>query len=74
MKFDYRKLKGRIVEKYGKQVALARAIGMSEHTMSVKLNGKKCFTQNEIERICEKLTIPLLEIGDYFFTVEVQTA
>lgn len=74
MKFDYSKLKGRIIEKYGKQAAFAKAIGISEHTMSFKLNGKNCFTQNEIKSICEKLTIPILEIGDYFFTAEVQTA
>ena len=74
MEFDYKKLKGRIIEKFGKQSALAKAIGMSEHSMSVKLNGKKYFTQTEIRKISDCLDIPLLETGDYFFTPKVQTA
>ena len=74
MEFDYKKPKGRIIEKFGKQSALAKAIGMSEHSMSVKLNGKKYFTQTEIRKISDCLDIPLLETGDYFFTPKVQTA
>lgn len=73
LSFVYDKLRNRIREKYGKQAALAYEIGMSEHTISEKLTGKKFFTQGEIIRICKKLDIPAMEIGEYFFTPKVQT-
>lgn len=72
LSFVYDKLRTRIREKYGKQSTLACVIGMSEHTMSEKLTGKKYFTQGEIIRVCEKLEIPANEIGEYFFTPKVQ--
>ncbi|MCZ4005815.1 DUF739 family protein, partial [Lactobacillus gasseri] len=31
MAFDFRKLNGRIVEKYGTQYNFAKALGLSEH-------------------------------------------
>lgn len=67
MVFNYGKLKGSIVEKFGKQSAFAKAIGISEHSVSVKLNNKKPFTQPEIFSICQALSIPSGQIGEYFF-------
>ena len=40
MAFDYSKLRGKIVEKYGSQSAFVRAFGTSENTFSLKMNNK----------------------------------
>lgn len=72
MAFDYSKLRGKIVEKYGTQIAFSKAIGVSERTLSLKLNGKVYFSQDEIVLITKLLEIPTSEIQLYFFTQEVQ--
>jgi hypothetical protein len=64
---DFDKLRGRIVEKHGKHCAVAYLLGVSEHTLSVKLNGKIDFRQSEIAKLIEILSIPKHEIADYFF-------
>lgn len=40
MAFDYNKLRGKIVKKYKTQGAFAKAMGVSERTLSLKLNGR----------------------------------
>lgn len=72
MSFDQSKLRGRIIEKFNTQSAFSRAMGVSERTLSLKLNGKIYFTQNEIALIAELLEIPQKEIQIYFFTQIVQ--
>lgn len=72
MAFNYDKLRGRIVEKFGTQGRLARALGVSERTLSLKLNNKIFFSQDEITKISKLLNITLDEIQDYFFKVKVQ--
>ena len=67
MPYDYSKLLGRITEKIGTQYKLAEAVGLSERTVSLKLNGKIGWKQTEIEDICKVLDIDRSEIGDYFF-------
>ena len=69
--FIYNKLLGRIKEKYSSNKNLAEKIGISERTLSLKLNSKIDFKQSEIEKICELLEIPDEEISSYFFTKEV---
>lgn len=71
MAYDYSKLLGRIIEAYGKQSAFAKAMNMSEHTLSCKLNNNKGWKQQDIEKACELLKIPQSEIGRYFFTIIV---
>lgn len=66
-KFDYSKLSGRIVEKYGTRNALIPHIKISKTSFSLKLNNKSEFNQKEIMRICEKLDIDAADIGQYFF-------
>ena len=39
MAFDYSKLRGKIVEKFGTQTEFSKAMNLSERTMSLKLNG-----------------------------------
>ena len=66
--FDFRKLKGRIVEICGSQKEFAKAVGLTPTTVSYKLNGKKSFTYGDIVKWCEVLQIGIDEIGRYFFT------
>lgn len=72
MAYNYQKLLGRIVEFFGTQYEFAKAMGMSEHSLSVKLNNKTNFKQVEIAKACELLDILPSKISDYFFTLEVQ--
>ena len=69
--FDYSKLKGRIVEKFGTQAAFSKAFGMSENSFSMKMNNKSRFTTDDIVKIVAMLDIPIDEIGLYFFTPKV---
>lgn len=72
MAFNYRKLLGKIVEKFGTQLKFAEAMGMSESMLSKKLNSSLSFKQSEIHLACELLDIAPREIPLYFFTPEVQ--
>ena len=72
--FDYNKLIGRIIEKFGTRRAFAEAIGISENSMSQKLSGKMAITTDDIKLWCkpEFLDIHHSQIGAYFFTPKVQ--
>ena len=73
MAYDYRKLLGKIVEVYDTQYKFAEAMGLSEHTVSVKLNNLRPFKQEEIAKACELLSINPSEMSDYFFNPKVQS-
>ena len=68
IKFDYSKLKGKIVEKCGSQKSFAEKLGIAECTLTSKLMGYTYFTQDEILRSCDILGIGQDEIFLYFFT------
>lgn len=70
--YDYSKLNGRITEICGNQAEFARRIGLSQHTVSRKLNSRVNFKQDEIEASLEVLGIDRDRIKDYFFTPVVQ--
>lgn len=70
-KFNFGKLKGRIVEVFGSQVAFAKALGISEITVSNKLNGRSELTSSDIRKWCKLLKINPSDIGIYFFAIEV---
>ncbi|OUQ32056.1 DUF739 family protein [Massilimicrobiota timonensis] len=72
MSYEYSKLKGRIVEKCGNQQNFAKLMGLSERTVSLKLNNERKFTQPDIDKALTILEIPIEEIKDYFFTPKVQ--
>lgn len=72
MSYDFSKLRGRIVEKYGTLGAFAEAMRWSERTNSLKINGKSEWKQSEILAASELLEIEPNEIDEYFFNVEVQ--
>lgn len=71
-KYDYSKLNGRIVEICGTQANYAKAINLSERSVSLKLNNLRAFTQPEIEASIVVLKIDMSNIGDYFFKQLVQ--
>lgn len=70
--FDYSKLRGRIVEKFGAQGPFSAALGISEGTLSSRMMNKLPFTGDEIARACILLDIPFKEISQYFFAPKVE--
>lgn len=72
MAFNYAKLLGKIVEIFGTQRRFAEAMGLSERTISLKLNGKMGWKQAEIVKASSVLSIPENSIVEYFFTRQVQ--
>ena len=67
MDIKYPKLRGRIIEKYGNMKNFSERIGISETTMSLKMTGKRGFTQKDVFDWAEALDIDLSEVGDYFY-------
>lgn len=65
---NYLKLKGRIIEKFGSQQSFAKHIGVTEQTVTAKLNGRSRFSQDDIICWCKALGIKTANVGDYFFT------
>ncbi len=72
MAFDYRKLRGKIVEKYGSQTEFAKAMGWSERTLSNKINGKIPWKQTDICSAISLLGLSKDDIQAYFFDIQVQ--
>lgn len=73
MAYDYAKLNGRIIEKCGTQVVFAERMGLSERTVSLKLNNKVAWKQPEMQKAAGVLEFPETEIQTYFFTMKVQS-
>lgn len=73
MAFDYNKLRGRIVEKYGSQAEFAKAMDWSERTLSKKINGKIPWKQTDICTAIKLLGLSEIDIQEYFFTIKVQS-
>jgi putative cro repressor len=69
---DFSKLSGKIVEKYGTQYNFSIALGLSERSLSLKLNNKVGWRDEEMERAIELLDLDLNDIPAYFFANNVQ--
>ena len=67
MQYNYSKLKGKIVEKFLTQSNFAKEIGISNKSLSDKLNNKRDWTQRQIDNSCKVLGISSEEIPVYFF-------
>lgn len=65
--YEYRKLKGRIVEKYGTMAAFADALGLSKQSLSLKMTGKVGLSQEDIEQWSELLDIQQEDYGIFYF-------
>ena len=71
MNFDYSKLKGKIKEVFGTQVAFAEAMGLSSVSVSDKLNNKTEFKASEIKKLAMILKLTVEEVFDIFFAEDV---
>lgn len=71
MSYDYSSLLGKITEKFGTQYNFAIAMGMSERTISLKLNDKVAWKDDEILKAVSILEISPNEISKYFFNAKV---
>ncbi len=69
---DYSKLRGRIVEKYGKYHVFADALGVSTHTLSNRLNNQSSWSHDDMSKAIMLLGIPDNDVGAYFFAPIVQ--
>lgn len=74
MGYNYSKLKGKISEVFGSQKSFANAIGLSERTISLKINNKISFTQTEITKSMKALGLDESEVQQYFFALETQNS
>lgn len=74
MAFNYSKLQGRIIEKFGTRSAFAAAAGFTDAVLSSRLNNQVAFKASEIKHISkpELLDISDEEIAAYFFTLKVE--
>lgn len=71
MSNDYSKLLGKITEKFGTQANFAEAMGMSERSISLKLNNRTSWKDSEISKAVEILGINPEDIPSYFFKYKV---
>lgn len=70
--FDYNKLRGRIVEIFSTQSSFANAMGWSERTLSLKMNGMRSWKQTDICKAIRLLELNIEDIPTFFFTPKVQ--
>lgn len=66
--YKYKKLRGRIIEKFGTQEKFAKEIGISETALSKKMQCKTGISQTDICLWSKLLGITIDEYGMYFFT------
>ena len=61
------KLDGKITEVFGTRSCFADALGISENSISSKMQGKSKWKEREILKSCELLNIAKADIPEYFF-------
>lgn len=66
--YKYKKLRGKIIEKFGTQEKFAKEIGISETALSKKMQCKTGISQSDICRWSKLLEIEQKDYGEYFFT------
>ena len=71
MAFNYNALRGKIREKYQTEREFAKALGLSQTSLSAKLNGKVAFTNNEIYLACQLLDVPLENSHIFFLATDL---
>lgn len=71
IEYDYSKLRGRIIEKFGSQSAFAKALGISFVTVSNKMNQKSGFGPEDIEAWSKLLDIDFRDYGIFYFSRKV---
>lgn len=71
-KYDYSKLKGKIVENGFSNKTFAKAIGLSVSSLYNKFSSNSYFTQDEIELAKKVLKLKDSEVILIFFTLKVK--
>ncbi len=66
--FDYSKLRGKIIEKFGTISRFSKELGVSPVTISYKLNNHNMFDQADIIQFQKALDLNWKEIDEYFFS------
>lgn len=72
MSFDYQKLRAKIRQVYGTQESFAKDLGIGRVSLNLRLNNRAEFSQEEIHKACDLLSIKRSEIAHYFFEQKVQ--
>lgn len=72
LNFDYSKLLGKITEVFGTNSNFATQMGISDRTLSLKLNNKVEWKQTEIASAKRLLNILDEDMYPYFFKEKVQ--
>lgn len=72
MSLDLSRLRGRVKDVFGTFENFSEAMGWSERTTSLKLNGKRSWKQQEILKAVALLKLDQKDIIEYFFTQKVQ--
>lgn len=67
IQYEYGKLRGRIVEKFGTLTNFAKELGVADSVISYKLNNVRDITKSDIFKWSELLDINSDEYGTYFF-------
>nr|DAM39194.1 MAG TPA: Protein of unknown function (DUF739) [Caudoviricetes sp.] len=70
VRYDYNKLRGLIKEKCGTQENFAKAIGISNTSLSQRLANKVPFNQIEISKACELFGCTIPEADEIFFKIK----
>ncbi|MBP3936437.1 MAG: DUF739 family protein [Clostridia bacterium] len=68
--YDYSALRRRITVSCGTQVEFAKKMGLSERSVTLKLNNKRFFRQPEISKAVQVLGLSESDIPVYFFRVK----
>ena len=68
MEYDYSKLRGRIIEKFGTIGNFQKHLNISNVVLSKKMNNRVRLSHDDITQWADLLEIPLEQIGVYFFT------
>ena len=69
--YEYSKLRGKIKECFSQQSEFAQKLGISDTSLSNKLNNKTAFDQDEIYKIISMFDLNADEALAYFFTPKV---
>lgn len=61
-----KKLRAKIIEVFGSQLAFAKAYGMAPDALTARLNGRVAWKMPEAIKVCEMLGIDFCEAHLYF--------
>ena len=71
MVFDYSKLKGRIIEKFGTVSAFAESMGYAQSGLYISIKHGKPISSKRIIEMTDALEIESKDVGEFFYTPKV---